>query len=866
MSRVSQRLPRSLTTLALAVAVFATVARASQGETPPGQRVVVRGPVAFAMKQQVLFDELNERRREEREVAKRARHGHATAGPGAKARRVDLPDGVASAPRPRPTRTLNAQAVLTNAQANDKSGDAVGVGQSEESLAFFGLNGLCAWNNGEAFVTPIDGQGIAWSVDGGATWIDGGAPIHGGTISLWRSDPSVSVNEKTGEFYYCGLTQNGSGSNGVGVMRGHFAGGTFVQDAAMVVASGLSTNMSFDKQWIAADSLTGNLYVSWTLFTASSNAIFFSRSTDDGATWSAPLQMSLPAEAGRVQGSRPAVGPNGEVYVTFSSLGTVDVDFMMVRKSTDFGATFGPEVVAASEYSNFASGAPGFNRSRGITFPSIAIDRSTGTNRGRVYVAYNEAVNFYGDSLGGPSQSEVENDGNFANATPFTPGETLRGSQMSMRDLDYWRFDATQGTTYVFFVDSLRSSIAYVLRLYCPNDTTAQSQLSNAGSQTAGGHVVLVWTAPATQANYLLWQPTLSGGGYRIQTGVHTPSPTDHARDQRDAMVVSSTDGVTWSAPARMNDDPPWLDDWLPEVAAACDGNVYGMWFDWRDTPESCFGGSNIYVSRSSDAGVTWAPNQVATTVPTPNWTQVLSNIAPNQGDYLGMYGGDAVGLAFADGRLGDPDVFAARIECQPVVHGLGDTTVNAGATYAPALDVRNPNAMFANDAILSVTADREWPGVPFAGGAGTVPASSDIAMPFSLEIPDTAAAGDVHLCFTVAWAGGACPQTFCQTLEVAAPLAVQTSGEARLSLRGVFPNPSSGRSTLWFSLASSAPARLEILDLGGRRVFEREVGSMGAGFHVLPIDQERSLPIGVYVVRLSQGGRVVTNKATVIR
>ena len=62
------------------------------------------------------------------------------------------------------------------------------------------------------------------------------------------------------------------------------------------------------------------------------------------------------------------------------------------------GATFGAEATACSFYDDFGSGAPGFNREQSIALPSIAVDRSTGATRGRVYVAWNESIDFY-DSI-----------------------------------------------------------------------------------------------------------------------------------------------------------------------------------------------------------------------------------------------------------------------------------------------------------------------------------------------------------------------------------------------------------------------------------------------------------------------------------
>jgi hypothetical protein len=87
---------------------------------------------------------------------------------------------------------------------------------------------------------------------------------------------------------------------------------------------------------------------------------------------------------------------------------------------------------------------------------------------------------------------------------------------------------------------------------------------------------------------------------------------------------------------------------------------------------------------------------------------------------------------------------------------------------------------------------------------------------------------------------------------------------QAEFALKGARPNPSNGPLTLSFSLASSSPARIELVDLSGRRVFERQVGDLGAGFHVVRLDA--NLPAGIYAVRLTQGGRTLTSKATIVR
>ncbi len=86
------------------------------------------------------------------------------------------------------------------------------------------------------------------------------------------------------------------------------------------------------------------------------------------------------------------------------------------------------------------------------------------------------------------------------------------------------------------------------------------------------------------------------------------------------------------------------------------------------------------------------------------------------------------------------------------------------------------------------------------------------------------------------------------------------------LSLAGPRPNPAMGALRVGFTLLDSAPASLELLDLGGRRLAVREVGGLGPGFHAVELRPDRPLAAGVYLLRLEQRGHVLTSKAAVLR
>jgi len=68
------------------------------------------------------------------------------------------------------------------------------------------------------------------------------------------------------------------------------------------------------------------------------------------------------------------------------------------------------------------------------------------------------------------------------------------------------------------------------------------------------------------------------------------------------------------------------------------------------------------------------------------------------------------------------------------------------------------------------------------------------------------------------------------------------------------------------FSLASSRPATLEVLDVAGRRVMVREVGSLGAGPHSVDLEQGHALAAGLYLVRLEAGASSRTARVAVLR
>ena len=152
-----------------------------------------------------------------------------------------------------------------------------------------------------------------------------------------------------------------------------------------------------DKPMIAVDTNPASphrdsIYVAWD--NASNNngkssandALLFSRSTDGGATFSAPIAVNtLTGGASSVIGADPFVGPNGEVYVAWHD---VQNNRLMVNSSFDGGATFGQPVEISPTVSAFDVAIAAQASRHALVYPACGVDRSSGSHRGTLYCSW----------------------------------------------------------------------------------------------------------------------------------------------------------------------------------------------------------------------------------------------------------------------------------------------------------------------------------------------------------------------------------------------------------------------------------------------------------------------------------------------
>lgn len=123
---------------------------------------------------------------------------------------------------------------------------------------------------------------------------------------------------------------------------------------ALYNSSGLGRTA--DKQWIAVDAnprspFRDNVYVGWTVFNGLSAEVWFSRSTDHGQHFSAPIMLSRPNT------DQPfntyiflGTAPDGTLYVVYTAFprSTFPVADIWLLKSSDGGQSFSPPIHALS--------------------------------------------------------------------------------------------------------------------------------------------------------------------------------------------------------------------------------------------------------------------------------------------------------------------------------------------------------------------------------------------------------------------------------------------------------------------------------------------------------------------------------------
>jgi hypothetical protein len=234
--------------------------------------------------------------------------------------------------------------------------------QAEEAIAInptAGHNLIVGYNDSRI---GFNHGAYAWSLDRGTSWGDQVPPfwqliLKDGHTADAFSDPTATFDANGNAYVGSVLFDINSAASALAVMKSNAGiGGAFYHSPAHVafqtlltspvglIASDNNPAVAHDKELIVADASPGsskrnNVYMTWTRFAdtgvgvGGDSPIYFSQSTDGGATWSVGIQISganpavctvfqgeaLTGACDQDQGSDPIVGSDGTIYVSFNN-------------------------------------------------------------------------------------------------------------------------------------------------------------------------------------------------------------------------------------------------------------------------------------------------------------------------------------------------------------------------------------------------------------------------------------------------------------------------------------------------------------------------------------------------------------------
>lgn len=308
------------------------------------------------------------------------------------------------------------------------------------------------------------------SLDSGRTWRTSrlSSAVHG----VW-GDPTI-LCDNNGDFYYFHLSNppsQGSWIDRIVCQKSTSQGLTWTDG----VGFGRNGSKKQDKHWPVLDPANNNIYVTWTEFdnygstaAADSSRILFARSTDAGSTWTAPRRINQVSgdcvdEDNTVEGAVPAVGPSGEIYVSWAGPAGIRFD-----RSFDRGDTWmDNDIFIDPMPTGWDMAISGIYRANGL--PITVCDLSNSPRRGNIYVCWADQRNGANDTDVWFAHSE---DNGTTWSAPIRVNDDAPGKQQFF---PWMAIDQANGDLYFVFYDR---------RAYSNNLTDVYMARSNDGGQS----------------------------------------------------------------------------------------------------------------------------------------------------------------------------------------------------------------------------------------------------------------------------------------------------------------------------------------------------------------------------------------------
>jgi hypothetical protein len=532
---------------------------------------------------------------------------------------------------------------------------------------------VAVWYSYDSLGGTIGGEGdilVARSTDNGVTWT---APValnaNAAGDSAWDEDPQVATNGTGNWVAVWESYESWGGPLGTDwdilVARSTDNGATWTAPAPLNTNAATDSGHDYDPQlttdgaghWVAVwqsdENLGGTIGTDYDILVA--------RSADNGVTWTAPAALNTNAATDSGYDYYPQVTTDGAghwvtVWYSEDSLGgTIGTDYdILVARSTDNGATW----TAPAPLNTNAATDSGYDYHPQVT-----------TYDAGHWVAVWYSYDSLGGTIGTDGDILIARSGD--NGVTWTAPAALNTNARSDSDWDeYPQLTTDDAGHWVAVWQTFKRGdydISYStcsrLQPDCPgaivdwpNWTAPAALNTNAGSDSGDdewpqvttdgvGHWVAVWESPdtlggtiGTDDDILVARSTNNGAAWTAPVALNTNAASDSGDDERpqvttdgmghwvavwssndslggtigtdyDILVARSTDnGVTWTAPVALNSSAASDsgDDYNPRVTTDGAGHWMTAWYS-NDTLGGTIGTDyDILVARSTDNGVTW--------------------------------------------------------------------------------------------------------------------------------------------------------------------------------------------------------------------------------------------------------------------
>lgn len=289
------------------------------------------------------------------------------------------------------------------------------------------------------------------SNDSGRSWTKSQLKSSAGVYG----DP-VIVADYQGRFYYSHLSnpdnlayRSDSFLDRIVVQRSDNNGETWTDGSAPTP----TLERDQDKQWKVVDKASNAIYMTWTEFDKygsdspeHKSRILFSKSTDLAESWSEPMRINqyegdcIDSDQ-TTEGAVPAVGPRGELYVSWSYDNKIYFD-----RSWDKGESWlDKDIVIADQTGGWDQKISGISRTNGMPITKVNLHR--GDDEGTIYVCWSDQRN-------GEEDTDIWLASSKDNGQTWSKGIRVNDDKPGKQQFFPWMdIDPVTGYIYVVFYD-----------------------------------------------------------------------------------------------------------------------------------------------------------------------------------------------------------------------------------------------------------------------------------------------------------------------------------------------------------------------------------------------------------------------------